>query len=304
MMAMTALVALGGPPGNPSDWRFVAGIAVAYVFINGLFFLMLYTGKTSKYRRIFFVAMSLGFVLTFIANLIETRGSMALKAEDMLGGETPFCHMVIPTTVVPAALSRTIIFPGSMEKGFANISSMLVIWIVASLALGRGWCSWACFFGGMDEGFSRLLRKPRIRKISSYWRYLPFAVLLGIVLTSAATLSPTYCEWLCPFKAVTEFPEINSALVAVQTAIFVSLFAGLVIVLPALTRRCAVRTFLSDGRISEFHQLDQPLPAPSRPGEVPRLRTLHRRLSDFLGRSQRPRTRPRGDHLHAVWRVC
>ena len=58
---------LGGPPGNPSDWRFGAGIAVAYVFINGLFFLMLYTGKTSKYRRIFFVAMSLGFVLTLIA---------------------------------------------------------------------------------------------------------------------------------------------------------------------------------------------------------------------------------------------
>ena len=62
-------------------------------------------------------------------------------------------------------------------------------------------------------------------------------VLLGGALTSAFTLSSTYCFWLCPFKAVTEFEKVDSLRTVVATIIFVSLFAGLVVVLPILTRR-------------------------------------------------------------------
>ena len=114
---------------------------------------------------------------------------------------------------------------------------MVVLWLGASLALGRGWCSWVCFYGGLDEGFSRLARKPVIKRINPQWTYLPYAVLLVVVLTSAVALAPTYCEWLCPFKAVTEFGAVTSLKAVVQTVIFVSLFVGLVIVLPILTRR-------------------------------------------------------------------
>jgi len=155
----------------------------------------------------------------------------------MINGETPFCHLVIPMVLLPAAITGTIIFPGSLLTGFASIATMLVLWLGASLALGRGFCSWACFYGGLDEGFSRLARKPLIKRIDRRWVYLPFAVLLVIVLTSAISLSPTYCEWLCPFKAVTEFPEVNSALRVFQTGIFVSLFVGTVVTLPLLTKR-------------------------------------------------------------------
>lgn len=125
----------------------------------------------------------------------------------MISGETPFCHLVIPMIIVPVAVTRTIIFPGSLLEGFANVASMIVLWLGVSLALGRGWCSWGCFYGGLDEGFSRVLKKPVIKKIDRKWIYLPFAVLLVIVLTSALTLSPPYCEWLCPFKAVTSSPR-------------------------------------------------------------------------------------------------
>jgi polyferredoxin len=114
---------------------------------------------------------------------------------------------------------------------------MLVLWLGATLALGRGWCSWGCFYGGLDEGFSKVGRKPFLRKIDRRWTYLPFAILLAMALTSAATLIPTYCDWLCPFKAVTEFVAVVSATEVVQTVIFVSLFLGLVIVLPILTKR-------------------------------------------------------------------
>ena len=239
MLALTAMLALGRPhePGRPSDRAMVAGVAAACLFVNAIFFLMIYTGRTARYRRIFFVTLSAAFVIQFLTNLIELRGTMGLSPEHMMEGRTPFCHMVIPMIIIPAALTRTVIFPGSLLTGFAPIAGMLVIWMGASLALGRGWCSWACFFGGMDEGFSRVLRRPVVRRIDRKWTYLNFAVLLAVVLVSAATLAPAYCEWLCPFKTVTEFPQVDSPLRAVQAVIFVSLFAGLVVVLPALTRR-------------------------------------------------------------------
>jgi ferredoxin-type protein NapH len=236
MLLLTALMTYGRLR-ETTDPELRFAMYMAYIFLNIIFFLMIYTGKTYTYRMVFFVVLSVTFVLSFITNLLVIRGSMALTQSNMLDGETPFCHMVIPMIIVPAALTRTIIFPGSMLTGFASIASMLIIWIGASLALGRGWCSWACFFGGLDEGFSRVLRKPIIKKIPDKWTYMPYAVLLIIVISSAATLSPTYCEWLCPYKTVTEFAKVDSLLVGVQTAIFLSLFFGLVVTLPVLTKR-------------------------------------------------------------------
>jgi ferredoxin-type protein NapH len=236
MLLLSAMMLLGGV-GQNQDPLVLVALAVTYLFINTLFVLMVVTGRTDRYRSILFVTFAVLFVVSFIANLIEVRGSMALSQADMLQGRTPFCHMVIPMTIIPAALTRTIIFPGSILEGFASIASMFVIWIGVSLALGRGFCSWGCFFGGMDEGFSRILRKPVIRKIAGYWTYFPYAFLGVVALWSAVTLAPQYCAWFCPFKTVTEFEAVTSATVLIQTVIFVSLFAGLVVVLPLLSKR-------------------------------------------------------------------
>jgi polyferredoxin len=62
-------------------------------------------------------------------------------------------------------------------------------------------------------------------------------VLLAVVLLSLALFEPAYCMWLCPFKAVTEYVAARNALGLVQNVIFVLLFAGLVIVLPYLTKK-------------------------------------------------------------------
>jgi len=236
MFLIMALMITGGS-GLPKDSLQLTAMIMAYILINGIFYLMVLSIKTDKYRSLLFVIYAVCFVITFISNLVEVRGSMIVTQEDMVQGHTPFCHMVIPMIIVPAALTRTIIFPGSMLEGFAAIGTMLVLWLGASIVLGRGWCSWACFYGGLDEGFSRIAKKPTIKNINKKWTYLPFAILLVIVLTSAATLSPTYCAWLCPFKAVTEFEEISSSTILLQTIIFFSLFIGLVIVLPILTKR-------------------------------------------------------------------
>jgi ferredoxin-type protein NapH len=220
----------------PTEGERLFALITTFLFFNILFFFMVRTGKTDRFRSILFITLAVCFVFSFISNLIAVRGSMALSRATMIEGGAPFCHLVIPMTIVPAALTKTIIFPGKI-LGRYSIAGMFVIWIGVSLALGRGLCSWFCFFGGLEDGFSRILKKPVIKNISKKWTYLPYAVLLGIVLISALTLSPTYCEWLCPFKTVTEYVEITSVKVLIQTIIFVSLFVGLVIVLPILTKR-------------------------------------------------------------------
>ena len=220
---------------------------IVLVFMVTLFFFMVRSKKTYRWRRIFFVSLGLLFPIGFIWDLIALRGSMSIPIEKMLSGDTPFCFLAIPMMIVPAALTKTIIFPGSILGTPSNphaIVPMIVLWMAATIVLGKGWCAYGCFFGGIEEGFAALPRKARIKNIHPRWRWASWGVLAAVVLISAATFSPTYCEWLCPFKAVTEFPEVNSAETAVQAGIFGSLFIGLVLVLPFLTRLRTQCTFL------------------------------------------------------------
>jgi ferredoxin len=235
MMLLTFVMLSGGKiPAEPSR---LSALVLTFLFFNLFFFLMVYRGRTDRYRAILFVTYAVAFVISFITHLVEARGGMALTQANMIEGDTPFCHMVIPMTLIPAALTRTIIFPGTITGRFASIAAMFVLWIGASLSLGRGFCGWGCFFGGLEDGFSRLLRRPVLKGIGRHWTYLPYAVLLMVVVTAAVSLSPTYCMWLCPFKTVTEYVQITSLKIMVQTVIFLSLFVGLVIVLPVLTKR-------------------------------------------------------------------
>jgi len=236
-MALLTFALLSGGSGLQRGPQGLFAFAVTFIGFNALFFLMIRTGVTDRYRAVLFVTFAVAFVISFISHLIEARGTMALTSETFMAGGTPFCHMVIPMILIPLAITKTVIFPGTIIGTFASIASMLALWIGVTLALGRGFCGWFCFFGGLEDGFSRIFRKPVIKHISFAWRYLPFAVLAVVVVSAAVTLSPTYCEWLCPFKAVTEFNAVTSTLVLVQTVIFISLFIGLVIVLPLLTKR-------------------------------------------------------------------
>ncbi len=235
-MLALSLFMFFGQGGIPRDPLRAIPFFLTLILINVLFYLMIRTGKTDRYRAVFFITMAVLFVISFLAHFQEERGSMALTPAEEIKGRTPFCHMVIPTTIIPAALSRTIIFPGSI-LGPYSIASMIVLWLGATLALGRGFCSWGCFFGGLEDGFSRIRRKPWIRHIADRWTYLPYAVLVVVVVMSAALLSPFYCEWLCPFKTVTEYFEVNSFERALQAILFVGLFLGLVVILPILSRR-------------------------------------------------------------------
>jgi ferredoxin-type protein NapH len=203
-------------------------------------FLILHSGKVYRYRSAFFVIYGFAFVLVFSAHLIEGRGSMALSQETIARHEVPMCPVAIPQVIAPAVIKGIMIFPTKLIGGpYGGFVPVLFIWLVGVVTLGRAWCSWGCFFGGIDEGFSKVLRKPRLSTKSMHprWRYLPFAVLIVTVMWAFAVLEPVYCKWLCPLKLVTEYRAITDLRTYVQAIIFITLGMGLLIILPILMKK-------------------------------------------------------------------
>jgi ferredoxin-type protein NapH len=211
------------------------------VFMVVLFFMMLRTWSTYRWRRWFFVALGLLFPVGFIHQVIAMRGSMGIPIEEMIAGRTPFCFIPIPLLILPAALYKTVVFPGSIlpHGGMSGggMAAMVGIWLAITIVVGKGWCSYACFFGGIEEGMASVAAKAKVRKIDPRWRYGPWAVLLAMVLLSLALFEPAYCMWLCPFKAVSEYVAARNTVGMVQNGIFIVLFAALVIALPLLTKK-------------------------------------------------------------------
>jgi polyferredoxin len=220
------------------------GALMVILFMTTLFFLMMRTGATYRWRRIFFVAVGFLFPVGFIAALIAERGTMSIPISRMVSGDTPFCFMVTPSIILPAAFARTVIFPGTIAASAShshNIAGMIGIWFAMTLVLGKAWCSYACFFGGIEEGFAAFPKRRRLHRFvtryGSILRLIPWAILVFVVLASAALFEPVYCMWLCPFKTVTEFPAVRNLETAIQFGVFVALFVGLVVVLPYLTKK-------------------------------------------------------------------
>ena len=227
-------------PGLNADPRSRIAATMTAIFMTALFFMMMRTRSTYRWRRLFFVTLGVLFPIGFIYNLVAARGAMGIPVEEMIAGRTPFCFMPIPTLILPAAFTGTIAFPGAIVPAGAaghGVAAMVGLWLALTLVLGKGWCSYACFFGGIEEGVAAIPGRTRIRKIDPRWRYTPWAVLLAMTLLTLAMFEPAYCMWLCPFKAVTEYVAARNMVGLIQNGIFVILFAGLVIVLPFLTKK-------------------------------------------------------------------
>jgi len=224
------------------------GGGITAIFMIALFFMMMRTSATYRWRRWFFVAMGLLFPVGFIHNVMVMRGTMGIPIEEMIAGRTPFCYLPIPMLILPAALTKTVVFPGSILPGGgmsgAGMAAMAGLWLAMTIVVGKGWCSYVCFFGGIEEGVAAVPSKAKIRKIDPRWRYGPWAVLLVMVLMSLALFEPAYCMWLCPFKAVSEYVAARNTLGLVQNGIFVIAFGALVIVLPWLTKKRTQCSFL------------------------------------------------------------
>jgi polyferredoxin len=223
---------------NRAEW---SASLITAIFEVVLFFLMMRTKSTYRWRRLFFVAVGLLFPVGFIHEVIVMRGSMGIPIEEMIAGRTPFCFIPIPLLILPAAFTKLVVFPGSIlpHGGMSGggMAAMFGIWLAVTVVIGKGWCSYACFFGGIEEGVASVPAKAKVRKIDLRWRYGSWAVLLAMVLLSLGLFESAYCIWLCPFKAVSEYVAARSTVGIIQNGIFVILFAGLVIALPLLTKK-------------------------------------------------------------------
>ncbi len=227
-----------------------------WLIITAAFFMMVFTGKTHRYRSLLFILLAVLLPFYFIPDMIQTYGTVMLSDEMIYSGNAKFCPLTMPMLILPALFKGVVIFPGPLVIG----AGWFLLWLGASLSIGRGWCSWSCIYGGWDELFSRLTRKARIKQVDRKWRLLPFGVLLAIVLLSAITFEPIYCRWLCPFKTITEFEAPTSLVSTIALVIFPTLFLGLVIVLPLLTKKriqCAL--FCPFGAHAVLLQQDQHL---------------------------------------------
>lgn len=190
---------------NISIASVVYGAFLLYLFVRMTFAENKEKGSGTKYRRIFQVVFAVFFCISFIGQLYDERGSMAITANAMSTAEIPFCHIVIPQALIPFIMTNNIIFPARINGHFAAIAGMLVIWLLMTFTIGRGWCSWVCFYGGWEDGFSRVSKKTRLKLLpkNKELREFQFGFFAFIVLVSLGFMSAVYCSWFCPFKLVT-----------------------------------------------------------------------------------------------------
>jgi polyferredoxin len=240
LVLLTSLVVLQNLASG--DIRLVLSVAIPWLVFNIFFVLTLTGGRAYRFRSIMFILIAVSLPFDFIPYMIKAYGTMTLSPDTIYSGGASFCPLTMPMIILPALVKQVITFPGALlpvATAHGAFTVMFFLWIGTSLAIGRGWCSWVCFYGGWDELFSRLGKRPIIKhkQIDRRWIYLPFAILLAIVLLAAITFTPVYCEWLCPFKIITEFQAPVNLLAVIQIAIFVTLFIGLVVVLPLLSKR-------------------------------------------------------------------
>lgn len=201
------------------------------LFAGGIAFAILYTGRLAGWRRLFFAVSAAAFLVHF------KFGLLAKAFEASCFKETPFCHIAMAPYFLNYLYQQYL----SLMNGDWRLWGPLTLgalWLFVTLAIGRAWCSWACFYGGIDDGLSALPRRALIKpgRWAMLLRDLPAALLVFLLLASFAYLLPLYCLWLCPFKFTEAFLDHDAGVRRLQYALMLAGIAVLVIA-PLLTKR-------------------------------------------------------------------
>jgi len=206
-----------------------------FLFLGVIGFLILKTGRISRWRAVFFAVLAWGFLLQFKAALLGLRGKLFFSPEVT---EVPYCHIAIVSQIFNYGYQQLLAFQSGNWKWWGPLS-LGFLWVVVTLAIGRGWCSWGCFYGGLDEGFSRVLKRPLLKKfqLPARLRDLPAAMLLVFALLSLGTMLPLFCLWVCPLKITTAFLDPNDAVRKVQLAVFAAVGVMAIVLLPLILKK-------------------------------------------------------------------
>lgn len=219
---------------NPS----LLGAKIIWVgFIAFIGYLIFHQEKISRYRSLMFIIMAWAFLLEFKANLIGLGGNAFFVSETQ---EVPYCHIAIASTFLDFVYNQYLALTSGHWEIWGPLSLGL-LWLVVTLTIGQGWCAWGCFYGGFDEGFSKIFRRPLFRfNLPRRLRDFPAALLLFLILISFTASLPIFCLWLCPLKITTGFLDPISTIRKIQLVLFVAIGIVFLILLPILTKK---RTF-------------------------------------------------------------
>ncbi|MDP1854031.1 MAG: 4Fe-4S binding protein [Candidatus Omnitrophota bacterium] len=154
--------------------------------------------------------------------------------------EAPYCHIALAPTIFNFFHAQFL----ALTSGNWHIWGFLTLgflWLFLIFTIGQGICSWVCFYGGIDEAFSKILPKPLIKlKISKKWRDFPLAFLVFLLVISIFHGAAIFCSWFCPLKMTPSFGDNLILPRAMQIFFFVFIFGLFLILLPILTKK---RTF-------------------------------------------------------------
>ncbi len=230
--AFLLIFLIGG--GGRTPQALITGLFFAAV--GGVFtFHILRTGKINNPRLILFISMMLFFTIAFSLYYQVNRGSILLTEAQLESADVPICPITVPFVVPPLVIRGEMIFPASVEA----LYGIGLFWLGFALLFGRGWCSWLCFFGGIDQACAAAAKRPRLKveSLSRLWRLFPYALLLFLILVALSALYPLYCAWLCPLRIIYDPPAVNTTLEWLMAVIFVS--GGIVFLIggPLLTKK-------------------------------------------------------------------
>jgi polyferredoxin len=189
-----------------------------------------YTGRVSFYRRIFFSVSALAFLLHFKLRLLTGAPPSCFK-------DAPFCHIAMAPYFTGYLYQQYLALMSGSWRLWGPLT-LGALWLFVTLAIGRGWCSWACFYGGIDDGLSALPKRPLVRtpELAGKLRDLPAALLIFLLLASLAWMLPVFCLWLCPFKFTGVFLDADAGPRHMQYALMGAALAALLLG-PLLTKK-------------------------------------------------------------------
>lgn len=232
MAVIVYLFVLTGSMTSVSAWLY--SVFLMCIFVN-----LIIGKKVSFFRRICLVTFSVLFAISYITILREAFSGMIFNEAAVLTNEIPFNQFLIPFLPFFLAFARTVQFPSPMAGGVSSVFGLVLVWLMASLTIGKGWCGWVCPFGGYEDFISRIFKKPilsvsrftkRIRRFQLFF----FAIVL---LFSVVFLMPVYVYLLNPFNIITGHFTSGGFHATVVILISVFLFVVLVVIFPLLTRK-------------------------------------------------------------------
>ncbi len=213
------------------------------IFLGSFTFFIFFTGKISKFRSAFFIISALSFTIVYKFKLWGITGNFFIAPQKNVP-EVPLCHIALASNffITFSDQLKSVFLYGWDKWGFYTIG---IVYIFSTLSIGQGFCSWGCFYGGLDEGMSRILKNPifKVKSIPGKLRDFPLGFWIFLILASLVLLEPVFCLWLCPLKMTTSIlNEDNGIIYKMQIIIFILIGIIFLFLLPFFLKK---RTFCS-----------------------------------------------------------